>query len=94
METILHNPGNYLVVETVTCFVSVDEEGNEGIMGANLGIGWMPFIGADEEKISQLYPIAKDLSERYKVPFKVIQLSTRADITDVVKSKFDKSDGR
>lgn len=90
METIIHNPGNYLVVEKVTCFVSVDKDGNEGIMGANTEMGFIPLIGADEERIKSLYPIAKQISKLAGVPFKVIQLNTRADITEEVKSKFDK----
>lgn len=90
MPTILHNPGNYQVISKVTAFVSVDKDGNEGVMGMNTSMGWMPFIGADEERLTQLYPIAKEMSEKFNVPFKVIQLTNRYDITEMVKNKFEK----
>lgn len=93
MKTFLHNPGNYLMISKLTAFVSVDEHGNEGVMGmVDRGIS-IPFIGADEEIVLKFYPLAKEMSEKFKVPFKIIQLTNRYDITEMIKNKFEKKDG-
>lgn len=69
MKSILHNPGNYLVISKLTAFVSVDKDGNEGVMGMIMGGVSTPFIGADEEIIFKLYPLAKEMSEKHKSSF-------------------------
>lgn len=80
---------NDIVISTVTAFVSVDKDGNEGVIGMMSSMGWVPFVCADEKRIASLYPHAKELSKASGIPFKVLQFSTRTDITNEIKEKFD-----
>lgn len=72
---------NKLVISTVTAFVSVDKDGNEGIIGQLTNAGWMPFVCADEERIKSLLPLAVDLEKATGIPFRILQFSTKEDVT-------------
>jgi hypothetical protein len=79
------NSKNYLYIDKIVAFVSVDKDGHEGVLGMNTPDGWMPLIGADEVKVKQLYPIAVQISEIYGMKFRVLEFTTRNDITEQVK---------
>lgn len=72
---------NKLVIETITAFVSVDKDGNEGVIAQMLGGAWTPFVCADPQRIDSILPLALELKKITGVPFKILQFSTREDIT-------------
>lgn len=54
----------FLRITEIFAFVSKDKEGNEGIMGALGDDGmWVPLIGADQERVDSLIPIADKIKE-------------------------------
>jgi hypothetical protein len=70
-------------IKTVTAFVAIDEKnGDEGVLGIFTGSGWMPLICADETRIQQMLPIAKDVCRREKKKFRILQFSVREDVTE------------
>ena len=68
-------------IETITAFVSVGKDGEEGVIGQLMGDHWMPFVCADEKRVEQILPICKDLCDRTGVEFKILRFSTRTDVT-------------
>lgn len=71
-------------IETLTAFISVDENGEEGLVGLPIGDGMLslPAIAADKTRVDQLYPQVKAFSEMFGFKFKVIELSVRTDVTE------------
>jgi hypothetical protein len=70
-------------IKTVTAFVAIDEnDGDEGVMAFFDGAGWMPLICADEARIQSMLPLAKDVCRRSRKKFRIIQFTTREDVTE------------
>ena len=68
------------------------KDGDEGIMafeGAN-GV-MMPLVCADEARIESMLPFAEDIRAHTGCQYRIIQFSTREDVTDQVKEKYLKS---
>jgi hypothetical protein len=85
--TILHNPGNQLLrIDAIWAFVSVDENGNEGVCAMPLpGLpGPVPLIAADEARLSSLIPLAEHLAKVANIKIRLIKLSTREVIREIV----------
>ncbi len=75
-------------ITTITAFIAVDEDGDEGVMGVLNGDQWIPLICADEERIRILFPVAENIARVKNIPYRVIQLSVRTDVTDEIKAKY------
>jgi hypothetical protein len=76
-------------IEKLTAFVSVGEDGEEGIIGGMLTPGqWMPFIGADEQRIAQLYELTVEMCQNTGTKFKVLQFDNRVDVTEEIIKKY------
>jgi len=91
MNIYIHTGENKQVIEKMFAFVSVDKNGNEGVIATTLpGMGPIitPLMGADMKMMERLYPIAKEISQISGAPFKVLEFCIRTDITDQVKEKF------
>lgn len=81
---------NEIVIRTITAFVSVDKDGNEGVIGQLMPDGkWMPFICADETRIQTLLPFAIEVSRMTKIPFKILQFGTRTDLTEKYTKEYN-----
>lgn len=78
---ILHEGTNKMVINQITAFISVDDKGDEGVIGQKLGGTWMPFVCADEERVKSLLPIAKQL-KKSGVNFRIVKFTSREDVTD------------
>lgn len=77
------------IITKVTAFVAIDlKDGDESVM-AFLGPDgvWMPLVCADEARIKSMLPLAEAISAESSTPYRVIQFSTREDVTDLVKGK-------
>jgi hypothetical protein len=79
---------NKLKISQVTAFVSLDENGNEGVLGAKLGETFYPLICADDERIQQMFPIAEDISKTMEMPYRVLRFSAREDVTEQIKLQY------
>lgn len=83
--SLLHEPPNELLrIDAIYAFVSVDDDGNEGLCGATMPDGmWMPLIGADEKRLIALMPIAEELAHRSRREIKLIKLTTREELRTI-----------
>lgn len=70
-----------MVIQQLTVFVSVDKEGNEGVIGQIMGNTFMPFVCADPERVKSLLPLAMAMSKNNGIPFKILKFTNREEIT-------------
>jgi hypothetical protein len=74
------------VIEKITAFVAIDpNDGNEGIISLPIPGGTeltIPAIAADPARAESLYPIIKHYCDAMNVEFKVVQFSTRTDVSE------------
>lgn len=72
-------------IEHVWAFVSIDDNDEGGICGAAIGLGgsWLPLIGADEQRLRALLPLAEEIASATGKRIKLIKLTTREDIMEV-----------
>ena len=75
---------NYLKIEALYAYVSVDENGNEGILGAGMPNGmFMPLVGADKDLIEKCRSIAEKIGKASKMKIKLIKLTHREDLGEI-----------
>jgi hypothetical protein len=79
---VVHEGGNHLKIDAIWAFISVDDDGNEGLCAAPLpGSNMtMPLIAADERMLTKLIPIAEMLARNTSMTIKLIRLGTREEI--------------
>ncbi len=68
---------NYLVIDNLYAFVSVDENGNEGIVASKLGNSFFPLVGADSERVESLKPFALQMAKNSKIKVNLLKFSNR-----------------
>ncbi|MHC2536962.1 hypothetical protein [Bradyrhizobium diazoefficiens] len=74
-------------IDAVWAFVSVDPNGEEGVAAAEMDLGhgpfMMPLIAADEARLKNLLPIARDLHAVTGMRMKLIKFATREEIMEI-----------
>lgn len=58
---------NYQPLNELWAFVSVDKDGNEGIISASIGIGTIPLVTGDKDVLPRLQNIAQQIAEQMQV---------------------------
>lgn len=90
MNIVVGGPPN-LKIEAMYAFVAVGEEG-EGIMGGMTMMAgqlvFMPFVGADMDRVASLYPKAVEIAASQGLSFKVLRFDQRTDITQECEAKY------
>ena len=76
----LHDPGNHLPrVETIFAFLSVQDDGKEGLLAARMGDTFFPLVAADEARLASYRPIAREIAERSGKKVVLAKFTTRID---------------
>lgn len=64
--------GQFFHIKELYAFIAKDKEGNEGIMGFRSSTGdWMPFIGADIQRVEHLKTFADRIAKQIGVPYEI-----------------------
>lgn len=73
------------LIEEMYAFVAVDEDDQiEGITAfRNTDGGWMPMVGADQERMDSFRPMAQMLANQSGQTIKLIHFSNRAEVTTI-----------
>ena len=69
-----------LRIETISAYIVVDDDGSEGILGTWSGSGWFPMVGADEERMKSLEPLAQEWANELKKTVTLAKFSIRTNI--------------
>jgi hypothetical protein len=75
-------------ITTLTAFISIDKNDEEGVMAFNSDQGWVPLVCADEARIKSMLTIAEDIKKMSGMPYRIIQFSVRTDVTEEIKEEF------
>jgi len=67
-------------INNVWAFISVDEDGDEGLCACPINGVTMPMIASDEQRLKDLTPMAKTLAGMTGQTIKLIKLSAREDV--------------
>lgn len=72
-------------ITSVSAFISIGEDDEEGIVGAPIGqYGEMlPLIAADEERLRELMPLAADIALATGWNIKLIRFTQREEVMDI-----------
>ena len=75
-----------LRIDTVSAYMSVDAEGNEGVCAwYNPGTrSWMPLIAADHERMESMRPIARDIARASGQRVVLVRFETRTDLEEIL----------
>lgn len=87
-NTIIHEPNNYMKIEEVYCYVSVDENGNEGIVAQTMELAgstvMMPFVAADRVMRDRLDPLAKQIQKKTGKKIRLLRMTSREVIEEFI----------
>jgi hypothetical protein len=82
--TEIHVPPNKLRIENIWAYVSVDENGMEGVCAVNVGGTWIPLIAADPERLESLRSMALTLAALTpNRKIRLIKLTSREEIETI-----------
>lgn len=71
-------------IEEMFAFVAEDSgPDDEGIVGMNMGAGWMPLVGADMARVESLKPIARGIAMQTGKKIRLLHFSQREELGDV-----------
>lgn len=66
-----------LIIDELWAWISVTDEG-EGVLGAPIpGLGNMPLVGADRERMESLRPVAQQVAALFGVGVSLVRFSSR-----------------
>lgn len=68
-------------IEKLFAWIATEADGGEGVCAGATpdGLGMMPLIGADRERIESYRPLAKDIRRLSGLPIRMVEFSTRVD---------------
>lgn len=68
-------------IEEMYAFVAEDSgPDDEGIIGMNTAMGWMPLVGADMKRVESLRPIARGLGRQIGKKVTLAHFTNREDL--------------
>lgn len=77
----IHNPTNKKPISNLWAFLSVDENGNEGICGARVADGeWFALVTAEQEMLPMLKELAKIACYGSKKQVQLVKFGTRENV--------------
>lgn len=85
MTVFIDPPNTSLRIAQIWAFVSIDDEGNEGVCAAQLmGAGsCVPLIAADEARLESLRPIAAQIAKLTNKTIKLVKFYRREDVETI-----------
>lgn len=68
-------------IEEMYAFVAEDAgPDDEGVVGMNTGLGWVPLVGADMARVESLKPIAQQIAKQTGKKVKLLHFTTREEL--------------
>jgi hypothetical protein len=67
-------------ITSVTAFLSVGDDDEEGVIGIQLDGAWFPLVMADEERLRQMRPYAEEVARQTKRPVRLVRFETRTEV--------------
>lgn len=74
---ILDTGGVGFRIDAIWAFLTVHDDGDEGLISMPTAIGHMPLIGADRTRVESLRPHAEMVAKATKKPVRLVRFDTR-----------------
>lgn len=76
------NPGGGVgfVIQSVYAYLSVADDGDEGLIGAVIGDTFMPLVAADQARLIDLRPFAENVARQSGRRVKLVRFTLRSDL--------------
>lgn len=81
MNVVIDDPaeGRLPRIKSLWAFVSIDNDGDEGVCAAMLGDIAVPLIAADEKRLKSLRPLAEEIAARTSKKIVLARFTERVD---------------
>lgn len=66
-------------IDRLWAFLSIGEDGDEGVCSISTTLGHMPMVAADRRRVDQLRPYAAKVAKTTGRPVRLARFDTRAD---------------
>ena len=81
---IFDDPPNHMPrIDAIWAFLSVDEDGSEGVIAAPIAGMTVPLIAADEKRLASLRPIAASIARMTKKAIVLVRFERRVEVETV-----------
>lgn len=70
-------------MEKLHAFIATENDGTEGVVAMYTGIGWMPMVAADFERVQSLKPKALEIARATGKRIVLAEFSVRTDIEEI-----------
>lgn len=70
-------------IETITAFLAIGKDGDEGVCGAQMGDTFMPLVCGDHTRVEKLREVAQMIATRTNSRITVAQFSIRTDLEEI-----------
>lgn len=77
-----------MTINKITAFLSVDLNGTEGVITAQIGNQMYPLITGDERMIQKMLEIAQPACRQNGVKLKIVQYTEGKDVTEEIEAKY------
>lgn len=84
---MLIEPKNTFKIDSFYAYISVDEEGNEGLCAAPVNGNLIPLVGADLDRMNSLIGIAQNIANQSSQTIKMIKMTSRLDLKTLQKDE-------
>lgn len=79
--TAVHDPGGLgYRIDALFAFVAVHADGDEGVIGAQIGGVMMPLVAADRTRLEELRPYARAAARASGKPVQLVRFDQRTDL--------------
>lgn len=70
-------------IGAIHAYIADNGDEGEGVIGAMMGIVFIPFVAADKQRLEALRPEAQRIANETGKPVKLIRLSVREDLETI-----------
>jgi hypothetical protein len=67
-------------IDDVWLFLSIDEDGDEGVCAFHAGDVWMPMIATDLKRVESFKPLAQRMVAEGGMPIRLVKFTQRVDV--------------
>lgn len=75
--------GNQRQIDSVWAFLSVDENGNEGICATRIGDSWHPLVTSDPDMVLKLRVLASDLRKASGRTIRLVRFESKKILEEI-----------
>ena len=76
-------------IQSITAFISVGPDGDEGVLAMSMNGVMMPLVCADAVRVAAMLPMAEKIKKESGFDYKIVRFTCMIDITEETRNMFD-----